>query len=167
MSTLLARVGLATYRLVVCGLVGFAASLIAAMIAAILAVVLYGGIEKALDLNSPGMPVGMFAYVDAVMAALLAGAICGLACLRVPHGAFRGVLLRIVVPGCLVSALCGAIGGATVGTVVTLLGPRNVSDESNTQALFWAALASGLFGPLIAWSVNQALRGNNGRRAKK
>jgi hypothetical protein len=167
MSTLPARVGLAIYRLVVCGLVGFAAALIAATIAAILAVVLYGGIEKALDLNSPGMPVGFFAYVDAVIAALLGGATCGLACLRVPHVAFRGVLLRVVVPGCLVSALCGAIAGATIGTVASLSDPRDVSGEALTVALFWAGLACGLIGPLIAWSAKGVLRDGNRRRAKK
>jgi hypothetical protein len=166
-STLLARVGLAIYRLVVCCLVGFAAALIAAMIAAILAVVLFGGIEKALDLKSQEVPVGMFAYVDAALAALLAGATCGLGCLRVPHVAFRSVLLRVVVPGCLLSALCGAIGGATVGAVLSLLGPTNVPHEVFTQALFWAALASGLFGPVIAWSVSRALRGDNSRRPRK
>jgi hypothetical protein len=167
MSTLLTKFGLAIYRLIVCCMVGFAAALIAAMIAAILAMMLYGGIEKALDLKSHEVPVGMFAYVDAALAALVAGATCGLACLRVPHVAFRGVLLRVVVPGCLLSALCGAIGGATVGAVVSLLGPNNVSDEFFTQALFGAALASGLFGPVIAWSVNRALRGHNGRRERK
>jgi hypothetical protein len=167
MRTLLARVGLAIYRLVVCCLVGLAAALIAAMIAAILAVVLYGGLEKALDLKSQEVPVGMFAYTDAALAALVAGATCGLACLRVPQVAFRGVLLRVVVPGCLLSALCGAIGGATVGAVVSLFGPNNVPDELFIQGLFGAALASGLFGPVIVWSVNKALRGHNGRRKKR
>jgi hypothetical protein len=143
----------AVYRFTVCGLVGIAVALFAALVAVGFAVVYYGGVVQALD---GGMPGVILVYAGAMMASLLAGFVGGLASLRLTHEAFRGVLLRIVLPGCLVSALSGAVGGAMSGTLYDPSIPR---DESYIEVHMWVTVACGFIGPLIAWLANRALRG--------
>jgi len=145
----------AVYRFIVCCLLGVAVALLAALVAAGFAVAYYGGVLQALN---DGMPGVMLAYAGAMMASLLAGFVCGLACLRLAHGAFRGVLLRAVFPGCLLSALSGAVGGAMAGTLYDPSIPR---DESYIEVHMWVTLACGFIGPLIAWLANRALRGSS------
>src|SRR5437868_12271030 len=120
-------IGRGLYRFVVCGLVGFAVALLSALIAAVVAAVFLGGIQAALDFDSPGMPSTLLAYSGAAAAATLAGLVCGLVCVMTPHPSFRRALLRVVSPGCSLSA----VGGATCGLLAgSLFDRRHPVDET-------------------------------------
>jgi hypothetical protein len=141
--------------LAVCCLLGVVVALAAALIAAGMAVAFCGGIGEALDTKSRAMPGAMLAYVGAMVAALLAGLICGVGCVRTPQPNFRATLLRVVLPGCVLSALSGVASGVAAGA---LFDRRNPQDESYLEVYSWAVLGSTFIGPTavwLAWKVTQ------------